>query len=52
MGNEAGGLGLIWFAFVAWLMWSTKEQKEAFLFYSVVAMLGSGALYFLYQLIK
>lgn len=42
MGGEAAGLGLIWFAFVAWLMWSSKEQKETFLFYGWAAMLIVG----------
>lgn len=38
-------LGIIWLAFVAWLMFSTKEQKETFLFYAWAIMLivGVGA---------
>lgn len=40
--GEASGLGLLWFAFVGWLMWSNKVSKEMFLFYAWGAMLVSG----------
>ena len=39
------GFGIIIFVgilFIAWLMWSSKEQKEMFLFYGWAAMLIVG----------
>ena len=44
--GEAAGLGIIWFAFIAWLMWSNKVSKETFLFYAWSLMLGGGSIYF------
>lgn len=39
MGKEIGFLGLAFFAFVGWLMFSSKGAKEMFLFYAWAAML-------------
>ena len=36
--------------FVGWLMWSSKDAKEMFLFYSWAAMLGSGVIEAFYHL--
>ena len=40
--SESSGLGLLWFAFIGWLMWSNKGSKETFLLYAWGAMIVSG----------
>lgn len=52
MDNGIGLLGLIWFAFVGWLMWSSKAQKETFLFYAWSTMVTIGTLHLLYLWIR
>ncbi|MFA7290878.1 MAG: hypothetical protein WC023_01395 [Rhodocyclaceae bacterium] len=49
------GFGLFIFLgilFLAWLMWSSKDDKESFLFYVWGAMIAVGSLNLVYLLIK
>ena len=39
----------LWILFVAWLMWSSKDAKETFLFYSWVSLIVMNILGFLYE---
>lgn len=48
--SEVAGLGLVWFAFIAWLMWNSKTDKETFLFYAWVVVLGSVVVEAIYHL--
>lgn len=46
------GFGLIIFVgilFIAWLMWSSKADKELFLGYMWVVMIGGGVLYYAFK---
>jgi len=48
------GLGFFIFigiAFLAWLMFSGKGEKESFLAYSWIAMIVVGSLHFIYSLL-
>ncbi len=40
MDNGIGILGLMWLAFIGWLMWSSEEQKQMFLAFSLAIMLA------------
>lgn len=45
-----GAAVLVWILFLAWLMWSSKVQKELFLFYlwsSAIVMIIAEAAYHL-----
>ena len=42
---------VLWIAFVAWLMCSSKLQKETFLFYAWSSMIVAGTLHLLYLLL-
>lgn len=48
--GEAAGLGLLWFAFVGWLMWSKKPSKEVFLFYAWGSMIALGVVGMILQM--
>lgn len=42
----------IWILFLAWLMWSSKSQKETFIFYtwsSALVMIFVQVLYYLFK---
>lgn len=52
MDSGAGFFIFIGIIFLAWLMWSSKSDKEVFLFYLWSAALGVTALQGLYHLIK
>lgn len=39
-----GAAIFLWILFLAWLMWSSKAQKETFLFYTWAIMLGMSVL--------
>jgi len=39
----------LWILFLAWLMWSSKSQKETFLFYAWTSMIIFGSLGLLYD---
>ena len=42
---------LLWIGLLGWLMWSSKSDKEVFLFYTLSAMLISGLLGIVYEAI-
>lgn len=41
----------LWIIFIGWLMWSSKSDKEVFLFYTWSAMLITGLLGIVYEAI-
>lgn len=47
-----GAAIFLWILFLAWLMWSSKSQKETFMFYGWAALIVTGALGALYEFIK
>lgn len=47
MDSGAGLFIFIGIIFLAWLMWSSKSDKEVFLFYAWVLMIGGGTLYYI-----
>ena len=48
--GEAAGLGLLWFVFIGWLMWSSKSYKETFLFYTWGSMIVLGVIGMILQM--
>lgn len=46
-----GAAIFLWILFLAWLMWSSKTQKETFLFYAWASILVGGVLNALYHLV-
>lgn len=44
-----GAAIFLWILFVGWLMWSSKADKEMFLFYAWSTMIGGTILYFIYE---
>lgn len=42
----------LWICFLGWLMWSSEEQKQSFLFYTWATMLGSGIIVFLLAIFR
>lgn len=47
-----GAAIFLWILFLAWLMWSSKTQKETFLFYAWTSVLVGGALNIVWLLIR
>lgn len=43
-----GAAIFLWILFLAWMMWSSKAQKETFLFYAWSGMIVTGTLHLLY----
>ena len=41
----------LWIIFLGWLMWSSKSDKEVFLFYAWPSMIISGVLGLIYEAI-
>ncbi len=39
---------LLWIVFLGWLMWSSKADKEVFLFYAWTSMIVIGVLGWIY----
>ena len=46
-----GAAIVLWICFLGWLMWSSKSDKEVFLFYAWVTMLVVGMAGLLYEAI-
>ena len=46
-----GAAIFLWILFVGWLMWSSKADKEMFLFYAWSTMIIVGILGFFYEAI-
>lgn len=44
-----GAAIFLWIIFIGWLMWSSKDAKETFLFYSWVSLIVMNILGFLYE---
>lgn len=47
-----GAAIFLWICFLGWLMWSSEEQKQSFLFYTWATMLGSGIIVFLLAIFR
>ncbi len=44
-----GAAIFLWIIFIGWLMWSSKADKEVFLFYAWASMIVIGALGWIYE---
>lgn len=46
MGESMGFFVFIGIIFLGWLMWSSKSDKEVFLFYFWALMIGGGTIFY------